>query len=47
MHVYVCLLVPVRLHLALRLDRDSFPSLEESTIKRRRPSDQALGVPQS
>jgi hypothetical protein len=33
MHIYVCLLVPVRLRVALRLDRDSFLSFEESTIK--------------
>jgi hypothetical protein len=26
MHVYVCLLVPVRLHFTLRIDRDPFPS---------------------
>jgi hypothetical protein len=47
MHIYVCLLVPVRLRFALRLDHDSFPSFEESTIKCWRPSDQALRVPQS
>jgi hypothetical protein len=32
-YVYVCLLVPVRLRVALRLDRDSFLSFKESTIK--------------
>jgi hypothetical protein len=47
MHLYVCLLVPVRLHFALRLDRDSFPSLEESTVKLRRQSGQILRVLQS
>jgi hypothetical protein len=44
MHIYVCLLVPVRLRFALRIDRDSFPSFEESTIKLRRSSDQVLRV---
>jgi hypothetical protein len=47
MHIYVCLLLHVRLRFALRLDHDSFPSFEESTIKRWRPSDQVLRVPQS
>jgi hypothetical protein len=32
--VCVCLLVPIRLRFALRLDHDSFPSFEESKIKR-------------
>jgi hypothetical protein len=41
---YVCLLLPVRLRSALRLDRGSLPSFEESTIKRWRPSDLALQV---
>jgi hypothetical protein len=45
--IYVCLLVPVRLRFALRLDHDSFPSFEESTIKRWQPSDHALRVSQS
>jgi hypothetical protein len=38
------LLVPVRLRVALRLDRDSFLSFEESTVKLRRPNDPALRV---
>ena len=33
MHICVCLLVSVCLRFALRLDRDSFLSFEESTIK--------------
>jgi hypothetical protein len=33
--MFVCLLVPVRLRFTLRLDRDSFPSFEESTVKLR------------
>jgi hypothetical protein len=32
-YIYVCLLVPVRLRFTLRLDRDSFLSFEESTMK--------------
>jgi hypothetical protein len=47
MHIYVCLLVPVRLRFALRLDRNSFLSFKESAIKRWRPSDLALRVPRS
>ena len=47
MHIYVCLLVSVCLRFALRLDRDSFPNFEESTVKLRRPSDLALWVPRS
>jgi hypothetical protein len=31
--IYICLLVLVRLRFALRLDRHSLPSFEESTIK--------------
>jgi hypothetical protein len=46
-YIYVCLLVLIRLRFALRLDRDLFPRFEEWTIKLRRPSDQALRVPQS
>jgi hypothetical protein len=42
MHIYVCLLVPLCLRFALR--RASFPSFGESTIKLRRPNDQALRV---
>jgi hypothetical protein len=45
--MFVCFLVLVRLRFALRLDRDSLPSFEESTVKRWRPSDQTLRVPQS
>jgi hypothetical protein len=30
-YIYVCLFVPVCLRFALRLDRDLFPSFEEST----------------
>ena len=44
MHIYICLLVLVPLRFALWLDRDLFPRFEESTIKRWRPSDQALWV---
>ena len=44
MHIYVSLLVLVRLRFTLRLDRDLFPRFEESKIKRWRPSDQALRV---
>jgi hypothetical protein len=36
--------VPVHLHFALRLDRDSFSSFDESTVKLRRPRDQTLRV---
>jgi hypothetical protein len=31
--IYVCLIVPVRLRVALQLDRGSFLSFEESMIK--------------
>jgi hypothetical protein len=44
MHIYVCLLVPVRLRFALRLHCDPFPSFEESTVKLRRPRDQTHWV---
>jgi hypothetical protein len=44
MHIYVCLLVPVCLRFVLRLDRDSFPSFEKSTVKLRRPNDPVLRV---
>jgi hypothetical protein len=44
MHVYVCLFVPVCIHCASRIDRDPFPSFEESKVKLRRPSDQVLQV---
>jgi hypothetical protein len=44
MHIYVSLLVLVRLRFALRLDRDLFTRFEESTVKLRRPSDPALRV---
>jgi hypothetical protein len=43
-YIYVCLLVPVRLRVALWLDRGSFLSFEESTVKLRRPNDPALRV---
>jgi hypothetical protein len=33
MHIYFCLLVPVCLRFALRIDCDLFLSFEESTIK--------------
>jgi hypothetical protein len=36
--------VPLRLRVALRLDRGSFLSFEESTVKLRRPNDSALRV---
>jgi hypothetical protein len=39
--------VLVRLRFALRLDCDSFPSFDESTVKRWRPSDLVLRVLQS
>jgi hypothetical protein len=42
MHVYVCLLVPVCIRCASRIDCDPFPSFEGSKIKRWRPSDIAL-----
>jgi hypothetical protein len=45
--VCVCLFVSVCIRYASRRDCDPFLSFEESTIKRRRPSDQALRVPQS
>jgi hypothetical protein len=41
MHVYVCLLVSVRLCCVLPIDRDLFKSFEESLIKLQRPSEQA------
>jgi hypothetical protein len=41
MHICVCLLVFVRLRFALRLECDPSPSFKESTVKLRRPSDQA------
>jgi hypothetical protein len=44
MHVYVCLLVPIRIRCVSQIDYDLFRSLEESTIEPRRPSDQALRV---
>jgi hypothetical protein len=44
MHIYVSLLVLVRLRFALRLDRDLFTRFEESTVKLRRPSDSVLRV---
>jgi hypothetical protein len=44
MHIYVCLLVPVRLRFSLRLDHDSFLSFEELTVKLRWPNDPALRV---
>jgi hypothetical protein len=44
MHIYICLLVSVLLRFALRLDRDSFPSFEESTVKLWQPRDQTLRV---
>jgi hypothetical protein len=44
MHIYVSLLVLVRLRFALRLDRDLFTRFEESTVKLRRPSDPVLRV---
>jgi hypothetical protein len=47
MKINVCLLVPDRLRFALRLDRDSFPSFEESKINHWRPSDLVLRVLQS
>jgi hypothetical protein len=40
-HVYVCLLVPVRIRCASRIERDLFLSFEESMIKLRRSSEQA------
>jgi hypothetical protein len=42
MYIYVSLLVLVRLRFTLRLDHGSFPSFEESTVERWRPSDLAL-----
>jgi hypothetical protein len=36
--------MPVHLRFALRLDRDSFLSFEESTVKLRRPTDPVLRV---
>jgi hypothetical protein len=44
MHIYVCLLVSVRLRSALQLECDPSPSFEGSKIKRWRPCDQALWV---
>jgi hypothetical protein len=43
-YIYVCLLVPVRLRFVLRLDRNSFPIFEESTVQLWRPCDQVLWV---
>jgi hypothetical protein len=40
----ICLLVPVCIHYASRIDRDPFPSFEESTVKLWLPSDQVLWV---
>jgi hypothetical protein len=47
MQINVCLLVPDRLRFALRLDRNSFLSFEESKINRWRPSDLVLWVLQN
>jgi hypothetical protein len=44
MHICVCLLVSVRLRLALRLEYDPSPSFKQSTVKLRRPSEQAPRV---
>jgi hypothetical protein len=44
MYVYGCLSMSVRIGCASRIDRDSFPSFEESTVKRWRPSDLVLQV---
>jgi hypothetical protein len=33
-YIYVCLFVPVCIRYASRIDRDSFPSFEGSTVKR-------------
>jgi hypothetical protein len=44
MHICVCLFVPVCIHYDSRIDRDSFLSFEESTIKRWRSSDLVLRV---
>jgi hypothetical protein len=44
MHVYVCLSMSVRIRCASRIDRGSFPSFEESMVKRWRPSDLVLRV---
>jgi hypothetical protein len=41
-YIYICFLVPVPLRFVLRLDRDLFPSFEESTVKLQRPCDQVL-----
>jgi hypothetical protein len=46
-YIYVCLFVPICIRYALRIDRDSFPSFEESTVKRWRPGDRVLQVLQS
>jgi hypothetical protein len=46
-YIYVCLLVPVCIRCASRIDCDPFPSFEESKIKHWRPSDLALRVLQS
>jgi hypothetical protein len=45
MHIYICLLVPVCLRFASRIDCDPFSSFEESKIKCWRPSDPVLWVP--
>jgi hypothetical protein len=42
MHVYVYLLVSVRVCSMSQIEHDLFPSFEESTIKLWRPSDQDL-----
>jgi hypothetical protein len=44
MHICVCLLLSVRLRFTLRLECDPSTSFKESTVKLRRPSDQALWV---
>jgi hypothetical protein len=43
----MCLFVPVCIRCASRIDCDSFPSFEESTVKLRRPSSLVLRVLQS
>jgi hypothetical protein len=43
--MYVCLLASLS-SLALRIERDPFPSFGELTVKLRRPSDHSLRVPQ-
>jgi ABC-type Fe3+ transport system permease subunit len=46
-YIYICLFVPVCIRCASQIDRGSFPSFEESTVKLRRPSVQVLRVLQS